>query len=485
MMAKAIKPSYPATLQAAMPVWHRLKLTLLIRNLPMSHADTQPPAGNTEEKRQLRIYVISDYVMPLVLAMHQYGALIDTLLLIETRSKRGQVGAVKKQAEYLRQAHGWQIDCKDIKLDHNGESYARLKQDLAPRLRSWADRHRDHQLVFDITGGTKIMALVLHDIAKDLRDDPDNRFDTQITYTSTETEEFQWLLPDQHQEPMQVALDIRQFLEVSGYEVESILSDQPRQLEAMAARRELTENFMARQEPNHISILNAWANAAYNPHKNHPRPETVKNNVRADKASGLPDYFPRHILEELKDRGILSFKLNDGKLASITFANADWARYLSGGWLEEWAWWQVEDIPGLSRGLGVRIKRGETPNELDLVLCHRNRLLVVEAKTATLKGQKNKRGGSKRDAKEADVMYKIGEIASRLSHQAYGTKMLLSWQPLSSKALDRARQGALHVVAHPETSDNKTPAPIPPAQFRARIEEWMTQGRLPLPRQHR
>lgn len=435
-----------------------------------------------DKKRQIRVYVISDYVMPLAMAMQQYGADTDIVLLIESKSKRGQVAPVKAHADYLHKQNGWNIEVKDIKIDCDGDAnYDDLMQNIEERVRKWAGNHPRHQMVFDITGGTKVMALVLHDIARKLADE---NIDASVSYTSTDAEQFQWLYPERHQQQMQVSFDIRRFLEISGYTIDGIDSENSQYMARMAERRHLTENTMAALSADAVGCLNGWAHAASEiSRRNGKNPGEIC--VEREKNPNLAQKISIPLLQDLKQAGALDYSLKNGDLASLTFTRPDWARYLSGGWLEEWAWWQVEGLPGLDRGLGVRINKRGALNELDLVLCYRNRLLVVEAKTAALKGKTARKGGNSqgvaaRGSKESEVIYKIGDIATRLSHQAYGTKVLISWQPLSQEALKRARQGLLHVVANhvEEKGTQNALRPHLPGEFRAMVEEWMTQGRL-------
>lgn len=410
-------------------------------------------------KKQIRFFFVSDYLTPLVIAIQQYQEKIEKVVAIASESKKGKANTLKK---LIHSERSDMVEVIKLKKDGKDEFHSIISE-VQPRIASWAEKNSDKELVFDLTGGTKIMALVLYEIARDLQS---KGYSTKISYTNTDANAFQWIGETPAEDKMTVRLNIQQLLEASGHEVEEIRCNRKKIPPRMVARRSITEELMAKTDKDIIGKLNGWANEARNGARESQRPIEIgyKDNLSAT--------IPVGFLNRLQDVGALSYKKIGNSISSITFTDGEWASYLSGDWLEEWAWWQVYDIPELDGcSMGVTIKNKETKNELDLVLCCRNRLLVIEAKTAALSGSQ------KRASKEADVMYKISDIVGKLSHSSYGTKLLLSWQSLSEPALKRARDGSLFVLANPGSKNSEISRDTP-EKLREVVQEWVEIGRL-------
>lgn len=410
-------------------------------------------------KKQIRFFFVSDYLTPLVLAIQQYQDKIEKAVAIASESKKGKASILK------RLIHSERSDIVEVlKLKKDGkDEFHSIISEVRPRILSWAEKNCDKELVFDITGGTKVMALVLYEIARELQSKEE--YDAKISYTNTDANAFQWIGQTHAEDEMTVRLNTQQLLEASGHEVEEIRCNRKQIPERMAARRSITEELMARIERNTIGKLNAWASEARTAAKK------TQGSIKIDYKNGYPT-IPYGFMDKLQAAGALFYEKTGSNISSITFTDGEWASYLSGDWLEEWAWWQVHDIPELDGcSMGVTIKNKETKNELDLVLCCKNRLLVIEAKTAALSGSK------KRVSKENDVIYKISDIAGKLSHSSYGTKVLLSWQGLEDAALKRARDGNLFVLANPSNKKSAISRPAP-EELRKFIQEWVASGRL-------
>ncbi len=127
------------------------------------------------------------------------------------------------------------------------------------------------------------------------------------------------------------------------------------------------------------------------------------------------------LLREFEDAGALA---KEG--AKLIFASEAERDFVKGGWLERHVFQTVDD---LSRELGLRDKAanlvvldsGDVKNELDVAFLARNRLFVIECKTARM---------DRPEAPKAnDTLFKLAEICRRVG--GLGTRgMLVSYRGL-------------------------------------------------------
>jgi hypothetical protein len=154
---------------------------------------------------------------------------------------------------------------------------------------------------------------------------------------------------------------------------------------------------------------------------------------------------------------------------TIEFTDEAAARYLSGGWLEEYAALTMLDL-GVDRahwGVGVKIrpidvaraaskdhaaKDKDSLNELDLAIVWRNRLLVIECKTGQQLGKESQ-----------EILNKI-EAIRNYAAGSFGTAWLLSARYVSKDAatVQRAKEYRIDIFEREAT-----------AAIRQRIERWM------------
>lgn len=432
----------------------------------MAEVETVGHAADSGNKGQVRLVFVSQQITPVVLAAHQYVGQIDSLELLATTSMQGRASELKRAVERIAADRHIPIPLAIRKIKHDDEATpSQLREDILRHAMAAHEAHPDSLLVFDLTGGTKMMALAMYMVAEILRE---QGFSVRVTYTNTGADAFQWISPELADEPMHVELPARDLLQANAFQIDAIRSDDDDAFRGMCDRRELTERVMAMQSSQVIGVLNGWAQCA--------RKSLGKGGARTpyrvrrdDPSSSGP--LPVSLLGQLKAAGALDFGLGpDNRPAWVDFNSLEWASYLSGEWLEEWAWWQVENIPGIkSQDLGVQVRRRDVPNELDLVLSSRNRMLVIEVKTGALMA------GNNRDAKESDVLYKVDALLHKLS-PLFGAALLLSWQPLSDAALKRARDGRLCVLANAASGNNDDRSPQSLSKV---VRQWVETGKLP------
>ena len=137
------------------------------------------------------------------------------------------------------------------------------------------------------------------------------------------------------------------------------------------------------------------------------------------------------LLDRIFAAGLL---VRNGEDQLPVFSGLDALRYLSGGWLEEWAWLAASDCGVDDCRCGVSIKTNDESasdkddNELDLVILHKNRLLIAECKTINWQGANAKQ----------DILNKIDALGSH-ARGLFGRSLLMSARLLDTDARRRAR----------------------------------------------
>ena len=150
----------------------------------------------------------------------------------------------------------------------------------------------------------------------------------------------------------------------------------------------------------------------------------------------------------------------DGELA-LEFPDAGSARYLGGGWLEEFAWHQAVDLhPDDVRMSAEGTWEGTTKgrNELDVVMVHNNRLLLIECKTLKIG----------RDSHSDDEMlYKLDSVGDDVKG-LFGEVILLTARAPSVAVRERARHHNIQLVGADRF-----------ASFQKDLSQWMLTGSFP------
>ncbi|UYM15653.1 Card1-like endonuclease domain-containing protein [Endozoicomonas euniceicola] len=180
-------------------------------------------------------------------------------------------------------------------------------------------------------------------------------------------------------------------------------------------------------------------------------------------------YRGKHILKKLKEEGI--FDWSEERPETLYFTSAEAACYIKGRWLEEYVWHIAGDSDAeyVAAGLDIhdgKHRKDDVRNDLDLVIVHNNRMLLVECKTSQM--QKNKQ-------KDADIIHKLDSIGSHAGG-LFCERMLVSASPLDYenkkgrkiKVTSRAKSYDINVLQYDEIK-----------QFRDVINHWVNTGELP------
>lgn len=279
-----------------------------------------------------------------------------------------------------------------------------------------ASEYPAQEIAFNLTGGTKLMALAAQNVT--------NTAGCRSFYVDVDTDEVIWLDRSGNNQKLTSSLRLRHYLQSYGF------------------------NISAKQHP-------------ANPPSYQALQATLVRNARSfDRTLGELNY----IAQTAEDRNTLQLRLDDRQLDSrslealirhfeeagaltlnsdkLEFADEAARFFCKGGWLEHYVF---QTLNAMQARLDIRDKASnlvvEDPdgvrNELDVAFMTRNRLFVIECKTARMD-----RAGS---TKANDTLFKLSENCRRVG--GLGSRgMLTSFRKLNEPELKLAKALSLQVV---------------------------------------
>ena len=296
-------------------------------------------------------------------------------------------------------------------------------------------------VIFNATGGHKLMTLAM---AKEMGEIAD---DLHLLYAETRHQRLDWLKPVPAIDPMTDVLKVDDFLLVQGYaRVRSADRDGYWQVDANA-RGALTRRLGDESDKlaKFFGELNRLAQQAM-PDKERGRPFRPSQSLMFTPGGRNAD-----ILTQAQLLNLLHWDAD----TEIVFASEDSAAYFGGGWLEEFVWLKLRGLKPFDSAVNLVVKPigSEVENELDAVLAHHNRLLVVECKTLRF---------GRDPAKDADYIYKLAQLSKQIGG-SMASSLLLSARSVDPLIADRAKHYGVSILA---AADVKA--------FVSHIRSWMS-----------
>jgi len=92
-------------------------------------------------------------------------------------------------------------------------------------------------------------------------------------------------------------------------------------------------------------------------------------------------------------------------------------KYLSGEWFEEYVFYNLKNEFNFSDneiGTGYEIKKGKTPNELDVLFMYHNRFYIIECKTSVIQEIKQDDGKIQKHKLLTEIIYKSDALRGKL-----------------------------------------------------------------------
>ena len=311
---------------------------------------------------------------------------------------------------------------------------------LHARAAAIAERLDGRAVTINLSGGTKLMTLALTDTLAEHLATGDMAAQPHMVYTDTRHHRLDWLRPTARSEPMADVLSIDDILLAQGYRRQQQAGGgaEAAALQRAADERKLLTRHLGDAADTIgpvFSHLNWTAQAALNNGGPFQREQDIASPKNQRDANVL-----RQVLQRIADAGGLLHW--DGQ-RRVVFQSEGAAKYVGGGWVEEYAAGKIKGFSQCDRASPLHIEsvQGGTRNELDAVMVHGNRMLVIECKAAATHA----------DEKLPDWIYKLNQLARDVGGQM-AQPLLLSARTIGDVHRQRARDYGVHILSAAELS---------------------------------
>lgn len=277
------------------------------------------------------------------------------------------------------------VSCVLTVLDneHDVERLQTQLLELAARLDS-EFAESVSRVAINLTGGNKLMALVALDVARTAG--------WAAFYVDVDTDQVIWVGQKKPAQSLTQQLRLRHYLKGYGYQVEGEF-ERPQPQRAWG---ELTKDLILNGQSFESALgqLNYLAQSA-------EKTLTARLTGRQQEQAGLAA-----LLLKFEQAGLL-----DVGADLVTFKGEDARFFVNGGWLEYHVYQTLAEVTGRlgirDKAMNVRVKGSSgQPNEVDAMFLCRNRLFMIECKTARMDDPDN--------PKANDALYKLAENCRRI-----------------------------------------------------------------------
>ena len=294
-------------------------------------------------------------------------------------------------------------------------------QRIASEAEAVAMKLGERPLVFNATGGHKLMTLAL---ARELP----MMDDLHLLYLETRDNRLDWLLPEAQTEPMQDVLGIEDVLLTQGFRC---LRNGTRDVAAQQAAHEratLTRRLgdEAKTLARFFGVLNWLASSALG--------DSAGSGALRQQLKQAPRRHEEAVLQQAQALGLVHW---DGT-TELVFTSREAAVYFAGGWLEEYVATKLRGLRPRDHAINLEIESVEgAKNEIDALVVHRNRALLIECKTARF---------GRDIEKDQSYVYKLAQLTRQVGG-LMGKSLLLSARPVQAEILQRSSEYGVHVLA--------------------------------------
>jgi Holliday junction resolvase-like predicted endonuclease len=278
-----------------------------------------------------------------------------------------------------------------------------------------------HEVVFHITGGTKLMVLAIHR-ELDLLNSGTGSYRT--LYADTQNQTIDWMDAKPTQESMKDVLSLQDLLLLRGYRTTN--DTRPAKDQQRAAARAAVSRFMGEQ----AQVLNRFFG-------------TLAYKAQAASTGALQQHFDyppggpaAKLLSLASKHGLLQWSAGQ---SDFTFTDHDSTSFFAGGWAEEYVFLKMTGLlkPG-QYAVNAKIVQNHTKtrNEIDVIAVKNNRALIIECKA------------KKQDEAQAAI-YKLGQVVRQVGG-LMSRGLYASARDVSSHDRSRAAEYGIDVLAGEE-----------------------------------
>ena len=416
---------------------------------------TAPPAG-----RGVHLCLVSDQYMANLLPILKRRPAAIELVCTPEALKPGKGFDTLLRALLHFGYEGRQITRYEIDAEC-GTDFLAARQAARELRDSLLADYPEQPVTLNATGGTKILSTAFFVEFQGI----------ETIYTDSQSGNCIRFLDDLERRPEALGKQfgaITDYFFCQGYGIVDSALAHPALLDAARQRKSVTR--MLAEQGRHV-VLGIFNSAAQDFATQILGKNGGKNTPAVERVSKLDAALPSNPISRLK-AGWLTKKLCSAGLLlphgdnSFAFANAEAMRYLSGGWIEEWAWHIATEcrpdqcdfnvyIRSLADGDKPTPDGDESDNEIDLVMLHDNRLLIAECKTIFWQGANAKQ----------DIFNKLDALGTH-ARGLFGKSLLVSAKELDKKAARRARAYGINVLQAETLFDLKD-----------EIQSWMGSAR--------
>ena len=326
--------------------------------------------------------LVSNQAMPNFLPVLNKELRPNKVTLAVTAQMRNKAFALREALE----VQGILVD--ELPITNNTDLSAMLETFMA-----WLDERQDEEILLNVTGGTKLMAIAAQEIFR-LGAKP-------VFYVDIDTDRVLWL--DDEKRPELILTrqpTIRTAFAINGFQVTeaAVKSDIPAGWRRFA--QTLSDN--VRQWSSAIGALNWVAMGVEN-----------SSSLRYEARQGerITHRGWADLVEELKEADLIERVSGVGE--AFSFVSEEALKFCKGGWLEHYLFRLAKEKFGFSKDqiwMNVKIKTEDVSNELDCVIFLHSTFYILEAKAKNLKREKER--GTKQTNAE-DAIYKLAQLSQQ------------------------------------------------------------------------
>lgn len=364
--------------------------------------------------KTIHINLVSDQLIPNLIPTLSDPTCIGVILVLGDNSREQEANRLVQ----LYQRYG-----KPVLWQSKGESSTRfdaLYLQAKQLLSDLTQRHADCQWILNATCGTKPMSLAFTNVFND-------NDQSLVIYTDTQNREIPVIKQGVNFSlPFRSVLQLDDYLLANHFDLESLIDSTND--DEVQQRADLTR-YLARQFNTQCKgMLGSMLAMAVSAAKDFPLNQNQVMNW-------VPERAIASLYHRLYDEKLIEWETGS---KDIRFLSEDAARYLGGGWLEEFTYLVacecgVEHVAMNVFGHWLKGRRvynaDEVSNEFDVLIIHNNQLLTIECKA----GQWNEKSKSQEIINKLDLLsHKLGGL--------FGQNLLVTAQQLSDAAHARAKQ---------------------------------------------
>jgi hypothetical protein len=297
----------------------------------------------------------------------------------------------------------------------------------------------DAEIVLNATGGNKLMSFGFVEAFRGIA--------SQMLYTDTANRRIEFLpaaasgedAPPPDPTPMTDVLDVPAYLRAQGFQYRHSVSDDP-DWWGMAQKRKAACKFLGKRIANphvqyFVGLMNKLAGQAL---EQLPGSHEERLAAPVQSFSRPPLGLWKEAMMALNDAGAVSWDPDSAAPEYFRFADAASARFIRGGWLEEYAFHVLNDEGAYDIRLGVEgvwDSDQTMRNEFDVLACNMNQLLFVECKTLHYQEGQN----------DNEIAYKLDSLGED-ARGLFGSTWLLSAREPTDTLSARARRARIRLV---------------------------------------